>query len=217
MNEDLNKNILKTGTSIVGIVCKDGIVMAADRQVSAGNLVVSKHFQKLNKVSDYLVVAWTGNVADAQLFAKLLAAELKLKELKDKRRPTVREAANLLAMVAYKSIRQFSTIPSIVGTLIAGINEDKTFELYTIDPSGSIVQVEDYDANFSSGMPYILGLLERQYKPNLSLKDGIKLALEALKSSTQRDMGSGYGIDIWTIDEEGVKPVVKQKIESVFK
>ncbi|MCK5043816.1 proteasome subunit beta, partial [Candidatus Pacearchaeota archaeon] len=78
-------------------------------------------------------------------------------------------------------------------------------------------KVEDYDANFGSGMPYVLGLLERQYKKDLTLKQGIELAKEALKSSTQRDIGSGYGIDIFTITKDGIEIVVEQEIKSEYK
>jgi len=217
MDEEIKNSILKTGTSILGIVCKDGIIMAADRQVTAGNLVVGKNFRKANQINDYLVVSWTGGVSDAQLLSRVIVAELRLKELRSKQRPSVKDAASLISMMSYRSIRQFSAIPSIVGTLIAGVNEDGTTELYSIEPAGSIVKVEDYDANFGSGMPYILGLLERQYKKDTSVKEGVNLALEALKSSTQRDVGSGYGIDVFTITKDGIKQVVEQTIESVYK
>lgn len=212
MDEELKKSMLKTGTTILGIVCKDGIVMASDRQISAGNLVVSKNYAKTVMINDYLLVSFTGMVSDAQRVVKLLPAELKLKELRAKSRPTVEQAANLLSSILYSGIRQPSMIPMQVGNLIAGFNEDGTMELYTVEPAGSVVKVEDYDANFGSGMPYVLGLLERQYKKDLTLKEGIELAKEALKSSTQRDMGSGYGIDVFAITKEGIKKVVEQQI-----
>lgn len=217
MDEEIKNSMLKTGTSILGVVCKDGIVMAADRQVTAGNLVVGKNFRKANQINDYLVISWTGGVSDAQLLSRVIVAELRLKELRNKQRPSVKDAASLISMLSYRSIRQFSAIPSIVGTLIAGVNEDGRTELYSIEPAGSIVKVEDYDANFGSGMPYILGLLERQYKKDINVKEGMNLALEALKSSTQRDVGSGYGIDVFTITKDGIKQVVEQTIESVYK
>jgi proteasome beta subunit len=217
MDEDLKKSVLKTGTTILGIVCKDGIVMAADRQTSAGHLVVNKNKQKVVKINDYLVASWTGVVSDAQRLAKLAAAELKLKELRSRQRPSVKNAANLLTNMTYSGIRQPSMIPMQVGTLIAGLNEDGTAELYSIEPAGSVMKVEDYDANFGSGMPYVLGLLERQYKENMNVKEGVELAIEAIKSSTQRDMGSGYGIDVFTITKEGIKKVVEQKILPDYK
>ncbi|MFH1711427.1 MAG: hypothetical protein ABH840_03905 [Nanoarchaeota archaeon] len=217
MDEELKNNVMKSGTSILGIVCKDGIVMASDRRATAGNLVLSKNTQKTVKINDYLVASGTGMASDIQMLQKIVAAELRLKELKSKTRPSVKEAANLFAMLSFRNIRQFTTIPSIAGSLVAGYNEDGTFELYTIEPAGSIAKVEDYDANFSSGMPFILGLLERQYKKDINVKQGAELAIEAIKSSTQRDIGSGNGLDVFAITKEGIKQVVDQTIESNFR
>ncbi len=216
MEQELKNSILKSGTTIIGIVCKDGVVMASDRRATAGNLIMSKNTQKTVKVNNYLAVSGTGVASDIEMQKKILAAELRLKELKSKRRPTVKEAANLSAMMAYRGIRQFSAIPSIVGTLVGGVDEDGKTELYTVEPAGSVSKVEDFDANFSSGMPFVLGLLERQYKKDLSIKQGIELAVEALKASTQRDIGSGNGIDVFSITKEGVKHEVEQEITPDF-
>ncbi len=217
MDAELKNSILKTGTTILGIVCKDGIVMASDRQVTLGSMIVSnKNFTKTNKINDYLVVSWAGNLSDAQRLSKLIAAELKLKELRAHSRPTVKQSGNLVASISYSNIRQPSMIPSIVGTFIGGFNEDRTFEIYTIGPDGTIMKTEDYDAT-GSGMPFVLGLLERQYNKEISIKEGVELAKEALKSSTQRDVGSGYGIDIFAITKEGIKKVVEQEIVSEYK
>ena len=217
MDEELKNSVLRTGTSILGIVCKDGVVMAADRQVTAGNIAVGKREQKVVKINDYLVAAWTGMVSDAQLLKKLVSAELKLKELRSKIRPTVKEGASLFGMFAYQNIRQPSMIPFIAGTLVAGFDEDGSFELYSIEPAGTVTKVDDYDANFGSGMPFILGLMERGYKKNISVKQGVELAIECVKSSTQRDIGSGYGLDVFTITPQGLKHVVKQEITPQFK
>lgn len=217
MDEDIKNSVMKTGTSILGIVCKDGIIMAGDRRATAGNMVMSKNSQKVVKVNEYLTISGTGMSSDIDMMQKIISAELRLKELKSKSKPTIKEAANLIGMVAYKNIRNFSTIPFIAGILAAGVNEDGTTELYSIEPAGGVTKVEDYDANFSSGMPFILGLLERQYKKDLSVKEGIQLALEAIKSSTQRDTGSGNAIDVFTITKDGIQHVVKQKFEIDYK
>lgn len=217
MNEELKNSILKTGTTILGIVCKDGVVMASDRQSTAGNIVMSKTSEKTKRVNDYLLFSGTGMVSAIQRTAKLLSAELKLKHLRSKSRPTVKQSANLLAAITYSDIRQPSMIVNIVGSLVGGFDEDGSTELYTIAPDGSVVKVEDFDANFGSGMPYVLGLLERQYKKDMNVKEGIELAKEALKSSMQRDTGSGYGIDIFAITKDGIKKVVGQEIVSEYR
>jgi len=212
MYEDLKSNILQSKTSIVGIVCRDGIVMAGDRRVTAGSIVMSKKEAKVKKINDYLVVSWTGGAADAFLSEKLIAAELRLKELKSHSRPSIKEAANFIGLMLYRNIRTPSMLPYIVGVLVGGVNEDGSTELYSIEPAGGVYKVEDYDANFSSGMPYILGLLEREYKKDISVKEGIELAKECLKASTQRDVGSGNGIDVISITKDGIKQVVSEEI-----
>ncbi len=217
MDQELKNSILKTGTTILGIVCKDGVVMAADRQVTMGNLVMRKDEKKVFKINDYLVAAGCGVAGDIQRVPKLLSAELKLKELRSRSRPTVKQASSLLNNMAYSGIRQPSVIPQQAGFLLAGFNEDGSVELYSIEAAGSVAKVDDYDANQGSGMPYVLGLLERQYKKNLTIEEGIELAKESIKSSTQRDLASGYGIDIFTITKDGIKKVVEQTIESNFR
>ena len=136
IKNEINKNILKSNTSLVGLVCKDGIVMGADRRVTAGILVMNKDYTKIMKVNPFIAVAYTGGVADAQLTNKILAAEIRLHELKTKTRVTIKEAANLLSMLTYRNIRTPSMIMNIVGTLMAGVNEDGNSELYTIEPAG---------------------------------------------------------------------------------
>ena len=217
MQGDIANNILKSNTSIVGIVCKDGIVLGADRRGTAGTIVMEKNVVKIQKVNNYIAAAYTGGVADLQLSHKVLAAELRLKELRARSRSTVKEAASLLAMMVYRNIRTPTMIPNIVGTLIAGVDENNKSELYTIEPAGGIRKVDDYDANFSSGMPYILGLLERQYRKDLTVKEAVELTKECLKSSTQRDVGSGNGIDVFTITKEGIKHVVSEEIVAEYR
>lgn len=217
MNTDISNNILKSNTSLVGIVCKDGVILGADRRSTAGNIVMNKNSQKIHKVNDYLAASYTGSVSDILLTNKIIAAELRLKELKTKSQPTVKESANLLGMMVYRNIRSPSMVPSVVGTLIAGVDVDGNASLFTIEPAGSVVQVQDFDANFSSGMPYIMGFLEREWKPDLTVEQGVELAIEALKSSTQRDTGSGNGIDVFTITKDGIKHAVSQEIRPEYK
>jgi proteasome beta subunit len=217
MDTELKDSILKSGTTILGIVCKDGVVMAADRRSVAGTIVMSKNVQKAVQINDYLVTSGTGNASDIEMQKKVIAAQLKLKELRSKSRPTVSQAANLIGTVTYQNIRQPSMIASIVGTLVAGFNEDGTTELYTVEPAGTAMKVDDYDANFGSGMPFVMGLLERQYKKDMTVNEGVELAVEAIKASTQRDIGSGNGIDVFTITKNGINHIVEQEISSEYK
>lgn len=218
MDEELSKNVMKSGTSIVGLVCRDGVVLAGDRRATAGGqIVMSKNSPKVVQVNEYIAVAGTGVASDIDISQRVFAAELKLKELKTKSRPSVKESATFFGMMTYRNIRTPSMIMNVVGMLVAGINEDGNAELYTVEPAGGVYPVKDYDANFSSGMPYILGLLERQYKEGLSVEEGVKLAKECIKSSMERDTASGNGIDVFTLTKEGIKHVVSEVMVHQFK
>ncbi len=217
MDADLKKSVLTTGTSLVGIVCKDGIVMASDRKVTlGGQIVADKGFQKTHQINRYLIMSMAGIVSDAQVNLKLIAAQLKIKELRDKKRLTVRESANFIATMKFQNIRKATMIPSIVGNLIAGFDENGETSLYNVTPDGAITKVPEYDAS-GSGMQYIWGLLERQYKPNMPIEEGVKLAVESIKSSSERDTASGCGIDVFTITRDEIKHVLKQKVEKTYK
>ncbi len=206
MDQELKDSILKTGTTILGIVCKDGVVMAADRRSNVGHMIYSKSSEKVKALNDYLVFAGCGSATEVQKVAQLLKAELKLKELKSKIQPTVRQSASLLSNIQVEAS----------AFILAGLDKDGKCSLYDI-LGGHLSEIEDYTASVGSGMPYVLGLLERQYKKNLSLHEGVELAKEALKSSTQRDSASGNGIDILTISKDGIKKVVEQTIEPNYK
>ena len=216
MDSELKNSILKTGTTILGIVCKDGVVMAADTKATMGNIAMRKDEEKVFPINDYLVFAGCGIAGDIQRVPKLLAAELRLKELRSRSRPTVKQAASLLNSISYSGIRQPSIIPQQVGSLLAGFNENGSIELYSIEAAGSIVQVKDYDASQGTGMPFVLGLLERQYKEDMTIKEGVDLALEALKSATQRDIASGCGFDVFTITKEGINKVIDREIKPTY-
>ena len=186
MDQELKDSILKTGTSLVVVVCKNGVVMASDRQVTAGGrLVVDKNFPKTNQVNNYLVVSWAGLVSGAQRLSKLISAELKLKELKSRSRPSVKQSANLVSSISYSTLRQMSMVPNVVETFVGGVNEDGSCEAYEVSSDGALLPVKDYAAN-GSGMPYILGLLERQYKENISVDEGVELAKEALEEDKKK-------------------------------
>jgi len=217
MDDELKKSILKTGTSLVGIVCKDGVVLGSDNKVTlGGQIVADKNFIKTYKINDYLAVSIAGTLSDAQISLRMIASQLKLKELKDKKRPSIKEAASFIAAMKFQNIRQPSMIPSIVGNLVAGVNEDGSVELYEISPDGANKKIEDYGTS-GSGMPYILGLLERSYRKDLSVEEGVALAVEAIKAASERDTASGCGIDVFTITKDGITHVSNQKVENVYK
>ena len=217
MDLDIKQGIVKTGTTILGLKCKDGAVIASDRRATVdGRLIVQKDFKKIIRINSYMIMAVAGTASDAVLLSRVIAAELKLKELKTKARPTVKESAQLIAISLYRNIRSPSMIPYVVATICGGVNEDGSVEIYAISPAGDIREINDYDAS-GSGMMFAVGLLERQYSKDMTIKQAEHLAQECIKSSTQRDAASGNGIDVYVLSKEGIEQTISEEILAEYR
>jgi len=210
----MNKNF-KKGTTTVGIVCKNGIVLAADKRASAGYFIANKKMDKVVAINDTMAVTMAGLVSDAQLLTKLIRAELNLKELKTGKTPQVKEAANLLGGMLYSNVRRMSMIQSIVGFLLAGVDHEG-FHLYELGIDGSVTDCDDYCSD-GSGSYLATGVLETLYQPGINVEEGIVLAKKAINAAVQRDLATGDGIDLFTIRKDGVKKeftqVINKRIE----
>src|SRR3989344_2772874 len=164
---------MKTGTTTMGLVCKDGIVLAADKMATSGYLITYKKFDKIITITDNIAVTVAGTVSDVQLLTKYLKAELRLKDIRTGRETTVKEAASLLANFVYNNIRKLSLIPGISHFIVVG-KDSKGVHLYDLSPDGSIVEVDDY-ISWGSGSVMAFGVLETLYRKGLSIDEGVKL------------------------------------------
>ncbi len=194
--------IKKTGTTTVGIVCKDGVVLAADKKATLGGMIVSnKDMEKIVIINENLALTVAGIVSDIQLITKLIRAQIKIDELRRGKSMKVKESANLLGNLVYNNSRKFSAIPGVTGFLLAG-KDDDGFYLYDLGIDGSLAKSKDYSCD-GSGMMFAIGVLEANYKENISVEEGVKLAVKAVSAAIQRDTGSGCGVDVVTITSVG--------------
>lgn len=205
------ENVLKTGTTTVGVVCNDCIILGADKRATAGNFIANKNVDKIIPITDNMAVTTAGTVSDIQLMVKLIKAELKLKEIRTHRKPTIKESANLLAGMVYSNIRRMSMIPGISHFLIGGYDSKK--HLYDLYPDGSIADIDDFVSS-GSGSVMAYGVLESAYKKDMSEKEGVDLVVRALNAAIQRDSASGDGVDIFAISKNGVNKVLQKIINT---
>lgn len=209
--EDTEKYI-KKGTTTVGIVCKDGIVLTADKRALLGlTLIADKKVDKIFKISKNMAITMAGTVSDAQLITKLIKAELSLKKIRTQKEPTVKETANLMGTIVYQNIRKFSPILGITGFLLGG-KDDAGFHLYELAPDGSVMKYDEYMTD-GSGMVMAFGVLDTLYRKDMPISDGIKLGVKAINAAMQRDTATGEGIDVITITKDGVKKVLTKKLD----
>ncbi|MBN2368638.1 proteasome subunit beta [Candidatus Woesearchaeota archaeon] len=207
----MKNEVLKTGTTTVGIVAKDCIILGADKRATAGNFIAGKKVDKIQPVSDKMALTTAGSVSDIQLLVKLIKAELSLRELRTNRFNKVSEAANLVAGLVYSSIRRMSMIPGIVHFLFAGHDEEGGLKLYDIFPDGSISEVEDFVSS-GSGSMFAFGVFDSQYKKDMTKDEGVDLVIRAINSALQRDSASGDGLDVVVIDNKGVHKVMTKDL-----
>lgn len=211
--EDKDKDkLVKTGTTTIGIVCNDGIILAADKRSSAGYMVANRKQTKLVHIADNMAVTQAGLVSDAQLLSKVIKAEIKLKDIQTGRRTTVKETANLLAGLLYQNIRRMSMVPGIVGFILGGFDEEGP-SLYELGVDGSVTKFDEF-ASDGSGSVYAIGVLETLYQEGLSVDEGVKLAVKAINASLKRDIATGNGIDVLKITKDGVQHVFTKEVKT---
>jgi len=202
-----NNDKLKTGTTTVGVICKDGLVMAADRRATAGNYIVDKTVTKVVKINDDIVLTMAGGVSDAQLLIKLIRAELQLRELKTNRKPTMKETANLLSSMVYNNVRSTGGITHF---LIGG-KDSNGFHMYDIYMDGSMMEIQDFVSS-GSGSVITWGVLETSYNKDQTVEEGVKLVVSSINAAIKRDSASGGGITLYTITDKGVKKEIDKLV-----
>lgn len=207
--EKLNQT--KTGTTTVGLLCKDGIVLVADKQ-STAFYVASREEKKLHKITDRIGMTIAGSVADNQYLIRLLRAESSLFRMQRQRDLSVRGLATLLSNIMH-SMR----IYPYLALIIVGGYDSTGAHLYSVDPLGGLSTGEKFTGS-GSGSPIALGVLEADYKENMSVDSGIKLAIKALKAARARDVYTGGNyLDIAVITKDGYKELPRDQIKKLLK
>ena len=194
-SEASNAPILKTGTTTVGIVTKDGVVMGADMRATMGHLIAHKQTQKLFQVDSHLAMTIAGGVGDAQVLVRWLSSEAELYRLKRGSPMSVQAAATLMANIL--NSRKFT--PFYVQLLVGGVDLAGP-QIYSLDAAGG--SIPDKFVTTGSGSVFVYGVLEDHYKDNMSLDDGLDLAIRGITAAMKRDSASGDGMLVCAITRE---------------
>ncbi len=204
-----DEKVLKTGTTTVGIVCEDGVVVASDKRATMGFFIASKNFQKIYPITKRIVMTTAGSAGDAQSLARLLTVQLKLFSMENGKEPSVNATATFLAnlLVAHKFY------PYFVQLLVGGIDE-KGNHLFSIDMLGGVS--EEKVASTGSGSPIAYGVLEQGYSENMKIVDGQKLAAKAVAAAMRRDAASGEHVEVWTVTKKGASMLSREQVEKLL-
>ena len=197
---DLSEQIYK-GTTTVGLVFDKGVVLATEKRATMGNMIASKRAKKVYQITKRIGMTIAGGVGDAQQLARLMQVECSLYEVRRGKTMSVGAAATLLS----NYLNQNRYYPFYVQLLVGGV-DDSGPSVYSVDALGGATREEDI-VSTGSGSPFAYGLLEDQYRPDMSEQQAADLAIRALKSAMRRDSASGEDIQVVVITPDKYEDV----------
>lgn len=199
----MDKENAKHGTTTVGLLCSDGVILGSESRATMGNLIANTDVKKILPIQDHIWMTTAGSVADAQKLARILQVETNLYQIERERRIKVEAAASLLSNILHSS----KWFPYWVQLLVGGY--DSAPRLYSLDALGSIL--EEKVVSTGSGSPFAYGLLEQEYREGKSVKEMLPVAAKAIKSAIARDTYSGNNVNLITITKDGYKEIDGKK------
>lgn len=205
---------VKTGTTILGLVCKDGVVIATERRATMGTLIAHKSTQKLYKIDEHLALATAGLVGDLQILARYLSAESNLYRLKRDTLIPIQSAATLMSNI----LNQRKFYPYYVQLILGGW-DSAGGHVYSLDAAGGAIP--DKYTSGGSGSPYVYGVLEDSFRDDMTANEGVDLAIRAVSAAMGRDSASGNAIDVAIINDKEFKQLsddeVKKRLQKLNK
>jgi len=185
------------GATAVGITFNEGVVFASERRIAYGNFVVSKTTKKTFVITPHVGAACAGLVADMQILSLQIAALAKIRRMEIKRDVPPNTVAKMMSNMMYE--RRF--FPLLTQVIVGGLVGKPT--IYTLDPLGSVLP-DDYAA-VGTGAEMALGVLDPQFKKDLTEVQAVDLAVKSVRAASMRDSASGDNIDVLVVNKDGAK------------
>ncbi len=189
------------GATAVGITYADGVVFASEKRIAYGNFLVSKNTKKTFQITPRVGAACAGLVADMQILSLQISALAKIRRMELKRDIPPNTVAKMMSNMMYE--RRF--FPLLTQVIVGGVVGKPV--IYTLDPLGSVLP--DEYAAVGTGAEMALGVLDPQFKRDMSEQDAVDMSKKAIKAASMRDSFSGDGIDIMVINASEIKEVTE--------
>ncbi|EJG06972.1 proteasome endopeptidase complex, beta subunit [Methanofollis liminatans DSM 4140] len=192
---EINQEIMK-GTTTVGLVFDEGIVLATEKRATMGTLIASKTAKKVYQIADRIGMTTAGGVGDAQSLARLMQVECSLYKVRHGKPISVGAAATLLS----NYLQQNRYYPYYVQLLVGGVDRNGP-SVYSVDAMGGASKETDI-VSTGSGSPMAYGVLEDRYHADMNEPEAVDLATRSLKAAMRRDSASGENISIVVITRD---------------
>jgi proteasome beta subunit len=202
-NDAVNRLVLK-GTTTLGVVCKDGVILASDTRVTMGFYVAHKYGKKVYKIDDHLAMTIAGTLADAQRTVDILTVNAQLYKINLGRPLPVSSAARLIANLLFSA----RYVPLMTQVLVGGV-DDTGPHVFNLDPFGSLT--EEKSVSTGSGSPIVYGILEDKYKEDMLVKELLPVVVKAVNAAMKRDSASGDSYNVAVIDNKGYRELTEKE------
>lgn len=204
LNSDAVNRLVLKGTTTIGVVCKNGVILASDTRVTMGFYVAHKQGKKIYEIDDHLAMTIAGTVADAQRIVDILTANAQLYKLNMGRPIPINSAARLIANLLFSS----RYVPLLTQALIGGVDNTGP-HVFSLDPFGSLT--EEKCVATGSGSPIAYGILEDKYKEDTSVEDLLPIIIKAVNAAMKRDAASGDNFNVAIINEKGYRELTAKE------
>ena len=202
-----NDKYLK-GTTTVGVVCTDGIVLASEQRATMGNFIASKTAKKVYQVDDLVAMTTAGSVGDAQQLVRLVNVESQLYKMRRNESMTIKGIATLMS----NFLNANRYYPMMVQLLIGGVDKNGP-AIYSLDPLGGSIEETRISAT-GSGSPMAYGVLEDKYREDMNVEEGLDLAIRAIHNATNRESASGEHNDVVVITKEAFRRLDPEEVKA---
>jgi len=207
MHENIEKLALK-GTTTVGVVCTDGVILSSDTRVTMGYFVAHKQGKKIYQIDDHIGMTISGGVADAQYVVEMLKVNAKLYKLNIGRPMPIQSASRLVANVL------FSARGGLMAQILVGGVDSTGPHVFSLDPFGSLN--EEKCVATGSGSPIAYGVLEDKFKEGSTIEEVLPVVVRAVDAAMKRDIASGNNFDIAVITKEGYRALSTEEKKGIL-
>jgi len=198
------------GTTTVGLIFKDGVVLATDKRATMGYFIASKNAKKVYQIADRIGMTTAGGVGDAQQLVRVMTVECNLHNVRRGKSMTVGAASTLLSNILNNN-RYF---PYYVQLLVGGMDETGA-HLFSVDAMGGATKEDDVVAT-GSGSPTAYGILEDRYKPGMNEEDAVSLGVRAVRAAMKRDVATGEGVQAVVITKDAYREIPEEELQKKF-
>lgn len=205
--DKISKYVLK-GTTTVGVVCRDGVVLGTDTRATMGYFVAHKHAKKVYQIDDHLAMTIAGGVADAQNVVEIVKANSKLYKYEKGIVMPVSAAASLTSNILFANRGML-----LLQALLGGVDNSGP-HIFALDPLGSVT--EEKCVSTGSGSPVAYGVLETEFKDGIAVKEAIPIVVKAVNSAMKRDSASGDSFDVALITPSGYQELSEDEKKKIL-